>query len=68
MDYNCDICDKTIKVKSKRKHYQPLTKKKLEKGIQTKHTIKNLDFFDVDVIINGYLTNYKKKFCSYLIK
>ena len=32
-----------------------------EKHIQTKHNIKNPNFFDIDKISNDYVTNHNKK-------
>ena len=45
MDYYSDVCEKTIKVKSKSKHLQSLTHNENEKCIQTKHTIESPDFY-----------------------
>ena len=45
MDCYCDVCDYTIKVKSKCKDLKNLTDNELEKCIQRKHTIGKLDFF-----------------------
>ena len=35
-----------------------------EKNIQTRHTIKNPSFFDIDKISNDYTTNHNKN-CFY---
>ena len=37
MDYYCDICDKTINIKSKRKHLQTLAHIELSKSIRTRY-------------------------------
>ena len=34
MEYYCDVCDRTIKIKSKSKHLQSLTHNELEKCIR----------------------------------
>ena len=39
-----------------------------EKYIRTKHTIKNPNFFDIDKILNDYITNNNKKYYLFLIK
>ena len=39
MSYYCECCDKSIKLKSKNKHFKPLTHKQYEKFIQINHTI-----------------------------
>ena len=56
MDYYCDLCDKTITLKSKN-HLEPLTHIQYEQSFRINHTIKNPNFFDVDKIFNDYITN-----------
>ena len=50
IDYYCDVCDKTIKLKSKNSHLNCFTHFRRENSIRTKHTIKNLDFSDKDEV------------------
>ena len=50
MSYYCDICDKTIKHKSKNKHLKSITQNELEESIHIIHSIDNPNFFDVDDI------------------
>ena len=54
----CRVCDNTIKFKSKTNHLLSLTQNQNDKCIQTNHTIKNPDFFDIDKIITDYSTNH----------
>ena len=61
MDYYFDVCNKAIKTESKIKHLQSLTHTEFEKCIQTKHTIQNPDFFDLEEIFNNYTTNHNRK-------
>ena len=68
MDYYCETCDKSNKLKSKNKHLQSLTNNKPEECIRIKHTIQNSDFFDLDLIFNSYITNHNKTFDSYIVK
>ena len=44
----CDVCDKTIKLTSERKHLQSLTHNELGKSIQRKYTIENSGFFVIN--------------------
>ena len=37
MDYYCDVCDKTIKLKSETKHLQSLTHNKIDQCVRVKH-------------------------------
>ena len=67
MDYYCDIYDKTIKTKSKNKHFKSLTHNELEKCIRIKHTIENPDFLEIDKIVKVYNTKHIKKIDLYHI-
>ena len=61
MNYFCDVCDRTIKIKSRSKHAESLTHNEFGKRLRKEHTIQNLDLFDVDEIFNKYITNQTKK-------
>ena len=62
MGYYCDVCDKTLKIKSKSKHLTSLTQNELEGSVHSKHIVENPDFFDIDSTLNDYITNQNKKF------
>ena len=47
MDYYCDVCDKTIKIKSKNIHLKSLTHIQSEKSFPINHTIKNPYFPEI---------------------
>ena len=64
----CDICVKTIKLKSKNNHLKSLTHIQEEKGLRINHTIRNPNFFDVDKIFNNHITNHNTKIDLYSIK
>ena len=67
MNCSCNVCDNTIKVKSKSKRPQSISNKKFENCIQMKHSIEiNPDFFDIDGIFNDFITN--KKFDFHVVK
>ena len=68
MKYYCEICDKTVKPKSKNIHLTSLTHIQYEESIRLNHTIKNPNFFDIDKIFNDYIANQNKKFDLYLFK
>ena len=61
MSYYCSICDRTIKYKSKNKHFKSLTHKSFDKFIRLNHTIQNPKFFDVDKMFNDYIIIHKRK-------
>ena len=50
MNYYCNICHETIKLKSKKKHLKSITHNELEKFFCITHSIDNPNFFDVDDI------------------
>ena len=67
-EYFRDVCDNTIKIRSKRKYIQSLTHNKFNKCIRRKHAFENTNFFDIDPILNEYFTNHNKKCDIYLVK
>ena len=60
MSYYCDFCDKTIKLKSKNKHFKSNIHKEFDKCKHIKLTIGNPNINDIDEIIYAYLTNIIK--------
>ena len=66
MDYYCAVCDKTSKIKCKRKNLQSFTHNDFEKYIRTKHTIKNPHSFDIDEIFHKYINIHKIELNFYL--
>ena len=67
MSYYCDICDKTINLKSKNKHLKSITHFELEKSFRIIHSIENSNFFNVDDIYNDFINNHNKKFYFYYV-
>ena len=61
MDYNCDVCDETIQLKSKNNRPKSLTHIQYEKIFVINYNKKNPYFFDIDKIFNNYITNHTKK-------
>ena len=68
MNYYCDVCDKTINIKSNRKHLESITHNELEECIRRKHTMGSPYFFDIDSIFNNCITNHNQKVVMYLAK
>ena len=68
MEYYCDVCDKTIKFKSKSKHLKSLTHNEYEKNIQQNRPLKIL----ICLTQKKQLTNISlfilRKFDLYLVK
>ena len=65
MSYYCDICDKTIKLKSKDKHLKSILHNELGKSIHLSHSIDKRKFFDVDDIYNDFNNVHNKKYSFY---
>ena len=68
MEWFCDVCDKTIEIKSERNHLCTLSHKEISSCIRIKYFIQNPDFFDEDSIVHEYITNLNEKFDIHLIK
>ena len=64
----CDICDKTIKLKSEKKQFKSLYHTGIEHFVHTNHTIQNPNFSDIDKIYDDYITNHNKKIELYFVK
>ena len=68
MDFYCDICDKTIKVKSKNNHFKSVSQIQNKKWFRINHTVKNPNFVDIDKIFNDYVTNHNKNFELFFVR
>ena len=66
--YHCNICDKTIKLRSKNKHLKSITQNELEKSIHITHSIDNPKFFDVNDIYKDFTNIHNKKYYFYSVK
>ena len=62
MDYFCDICDKTIKRKSKTRHIKSKSHLNMKSYIREKHTIGNVYWKDFYRVIREYVNNNRLKF------
>ena len=67
MDYYCNSCDKSDKIKSKKKHLNSQLHKNLFKQVINRYTIENPDFFQIENIIKNYIRDYNKKFEFYAV-
>ena len=65
--FPCDLCDKSIKIKSKENHLNSQNHKLLTKSIICKYTVKNPSFLHLEDILKSFVDNYNKKFELYLI-
>ena len=65
--FHCNLCDKSIKIKSKKKHLNSLNHKSLSMSIISKYSVINPDFLPIENIFKKYVLDYNKKFEFYLI-
>ena len=59
--FHCELCDTSIKIKSKKKHLNSQYHKSLTKSIICKYTVKNPSFLDVEDILKKFVEDYNKK-------
>ena len=62
MDYYCDICDKTIKRKSKTRHIKSKSHLQMKSYIREKHTIGDVYWKDLYRAIREYVNTNRLKF------
>ena len=62
MDYYCDICDKTIKRKSKTRHNKSKSHLHMKSYIREKHTIGDVYWKDFYRVIGEYVNTNRLKF------
>ena len=65
--FHCDLCDKSIRIRSKKKHLNSQSHKSLTRSIICKYTVENPSFFHMNDILKKYVDDYNKKFEFYLI-
>ena len=62
MNYYCDICDKTIKQKSKNSHFKTKIHSKMQSYVREYHFIGDVLWQDFDYIICKYVNTNRTKF------
>ena len=65
--FHCDLCDKSIKMSSKKKHLSSQYHKSLTRSILCKYAVEYPSFFHLNDILEKYINEYNKKFEFYLI-
>ena len=60
--FPCDLCDKSIKIRSERKHSNSQYHKSLTGSIICKYTVKISNFFHVEDILKNFVDDYNEKF------
>ena len=65
--FHCDSSDKSIKIKSKKKHLFSQYHESLTEGIICKYSVKKPSFFHVEDIIKNFVDDYNKNIEFYII-
>ena len=53
--FHCELCDKSIKIRSKKKHLNSQYHKSLTSSLICKYTIKNPSFLHVEDILKNFV-------------
>ena len=65
--FHCELCDKSIKLRSKKKHLNSRYHKSLSESIISRYTVENPSFLHMQNILKNYVDDYNKKFVFYII-
>ena len=65
--FHCELCDKSIKFRSKKKHLNSQYHKSLTMSIICKYTVENPSFLHIEDMLKNFVDEYNKKFEFYLI-
>ena len=65
--FHCDLCDKSIRIRSKKKHLNSQSQKSLTRGIICKYNVENPSYLHMNDILKKYVDDYNKKFVLYII-
>ena len=63
--FKCKVCDKSIKIKSKKNHLNSLNQKSLSMSILSRYSVESPDFLHIEKAFKNSVLDYNKKF--YLI-
>ena len=66
--FNCRLCDKSIKIQSKKIQLNSQYHNFLSMSIISRYSVTNPDFLNIDNIIKNYVLDYHKEFAFYPIE
>ena len=61
-DYYCNFCDKTNKLKHKKKHLNAKSHFDLSESVINKYCVKNRELIDIEKILQNHVKNSNKRF------
>ena len=65
--FNCKLCDKSIKMKFKKKQLNSQYHKSLSMSITSRYGVTNPAFLHKEIKLKNYVLDYYKNFALYLI-
>ena len=65
--FHCEICDKSIKIRSKKKHLNSRYHKSLSESIISIYTVEHPSFLHMEDMLKKYVDDYNKKFVLHMI-
>ena len=65
--FHCELCDKSINIRSKKRHLNSQYHISLTKSVVSKYTVENPSFLHMKDILKNYVDDYNKKFVLYII-
>ena len=68
MTYFCNVCDKTIQLKLKSRHFKSNVHKDFDRCKNKKLTAENSNINDIDEIICAYIIEHNRNYYFYLMK
>ena len=68
MTYYCKLCEKTVNLKSKYKHFKSKTHKSHSETIIRTYIVLITNFQDIDAIMMRYINKHKEKYEGYDVR
>ena len=65
--FHCDICDETLKIKSKKNHLSSQSQYYFDKNIVARYRVNKPEFLQIENILKSHIRNYNKRFALYSV-
>ena len=65
--FHCELCDKSITIRFKKKHLNSQYHESLNKSVISKYTVRKPSFLHIEDILQNFVEEYNKKFEFYSI-
>ena len=67
MSFSCELCNKSIELKYKKRHLKSELHIDNEKAIVNKYSFKTLELSQINNIVKDYVNDYNRKFDYYTV-